>query len=70
MNYAMYSLGSVAICAMFLGAGVYLVVTEHYWWAWIPFLILCGVSFKPPSKPEPPEPKRVITPEGHRQGGG
>lgn len=36
-----------------LAAGTYLVVTEHYGWAWIPFLGLFSTSFavkQPPSE--------------------
>lgn len=29
-----------------LGAGVYLVMTEHYGWAWIPFLIATNLGVK------------------------
>lgn len=38
--------GFVLTCALCLSAGVALVVTEHYYWAWIPFLALFCVSFK------------------------
>jgi len=29
-----------------IASGTYLVVTEHYGWAWIPFLISCCTSVK------------------------
>lgn len=49
--------GTVAIWAICLGAGIYLVVTEHYGWAWIPFAMLAGgAGFRrsvPPSQGNP-----------------
>lgn len=27
-----------------IASGTYLVVTEHYWWAWLPFLIGGSIS--------------------------
>jgi hypothetical protein len=67
VNYPLYVFGCVALCAMFLGSGVYLVLTEHYWWAWVPFLLLTGMTFKPPAEPKP-EPKSVIL-QPHAEGG-
>lgn len=63
MNYAFYVLGCLGLCGMFLGAGIYLVITEHYWWAWVPFFVLGAMEFKPPAAPKPPEPSRIIKPK-------
>lgn len=38
--------GTVISQAIFVSAGIYLVVTEHYGWAWIPFLISALAGFK------------------------
>jgi hypothetical protein len=37
--------GSCVIWALLLAAGTYLIVTEHYGWAWIPF-VLVGSGFR------------------------
>lgn len=33
-----------------LAAGIYLVMTAHYGWAWIPFLIAASLSVKTSAK--------------------
>lgn len=38
--------GTLGSQAMLIVAGVYLVITEHYGWAWIPFLFVGSLSFR------------------------
>jgi len=43
--------GTVALWALCLTAGIYLIVTGHYGWAWIPFVFL-GSGFERSPKTE------------------
>lgn len=53
---------AAALIAVLMGMGVYLVITEHYWWAWIPFLMASCVSVKS-IRDEPKITARIITAE-------
>lgn len=35
-----------------IGSGTALVLTEHYWWAWLPFLLACTTSVVTHTKKE------------------
>lgn len=41
------------LMAMLLGTGIALVLTEHYGWAWIPFLIAAFIGFESGEKQKP-----------------
>lgn len=28
-----------------IASGTYLVITEHYGWAWVPFMLICCISY-------------------------
>jgi hypothetical protein len=45
-QFAAYMFAVVLIIGMMLSAGVYLIVTEHYGWAWIPFLLVACIDMK------------------------
>jgi hypothetical protein len=44
IQYVAYIIGCIVVCAMCLAAGIYLIVTEHYGWAWIPFVLAAMIS--------------------------
>lgn len=46
----------ILLYAMLLGSGTFLVYTEHYWWAWIPFMGLFGVTLNE----ETPKPRTGV----------
>lgn len=47
MNYITYCVLYGLLVLSMIAAGVWLVITEHYGWAWIPWLWVCCVKFRP-----------------------
>ena len=45
-QFGCYMLAVILIVGMMLAAGIYLVITEHYGWAWIPFLLRACIDMK------------------------
>ncbi len=41
MNYFLFIISQICL----LISAVYLVITEHYGWAWIPFLVLANRNY-------------------------
>jgi hypothetical protein len=52
MKHIAESLLLLTLYLSFIGAGMYLVITEHYGWAWIPWLALFCVRRTPSSSCE------------------
>lgn len=46
MNKVMPWIYSLLVDVTCIASGTYLVVTEHYGWAWIPFLLAGTTNFK------------------------
>ena len=59
MNALLVALGITCILGL-AAMGVFLVVTEHYGWAWIPYLMACAINVRSPAKPKPDEPGKSI----------
>jgi hypothetical protein len=60
MNYVTYCVCYVSLALGLVFAGVWLVVTEHYGWAWIPWLIICCLRWRGPD-PDKQLPQGGIT---------
>lgn len=48
MNYVSYCVIYGLIVGGMIAAGTCLIVTEHYGWAWLPWMFLFCVRFNPP----------------------
>lgn len=50
-QYICYLLICLIVFAIGIAAGIYLITTEHYGWAWIPFVLSLSFTVSTNSKP-------------------